>query len=171
MPHSREFDLPDAQATAVLGRALARSIPGGQAAPGLGAVLYLQGDLGAGKTACAREFLRACGVTGLVRSPTYTLVETYTVGAFTYVHVDLYRLRVLSEVDELGLRDMQASCLLVEWPERGQGALPQADLVLALAYAGDGRRATLLARSGLATAWLENLGSDTSLTPYVSNLT
>jgi tRNA threonylcarbamoyl adenosine modification protein YjeE len=167
---SREFDLPDAHATAVLGRSLARSLPSAPAA-GCGAVLYLQGDLGAGKTSCVREFLRVLGVTGLVRSPTYTLVETYTVGACSYVHVDLYRLKALSEVDELGLRDLQASSLLVEWPERGQGALPPADLVLRLSYAGEGRHALLLAHSMLATAWLENLAYDTSLAPYVSNLT
>jgi tRNA threonylcarbamoyladenosine biosynthesis protein TsaE len=163
-----DFDLPDSQATEILGQSLARAFPGPGAA---GAVVYLQGELGAGKTSCVRSFLRALGVTGLVRSPTYTLVETYTVGALTCVHVDLYRLKALSEVDELGLDWVEPRCLLVEWPDKGEGALPAADLVLALCYAGEGRRAMLIAQSPLAASWLENLGRDTSLSPYVSNLT
>ncbi|HEY1314285.1 MAG TPA: tRNA (adenosine(37)-N6)-threonylcarbamoyltransferase complex ATPase subunit type 1 TsaE [Steroidobacteraceae bacterium] len=160
--------MPDSRATELLGESLARTLPG----PGTsGAVVYLQGELGAGKTCCVRSFLRALGVTGLVRSPTYTLVETYTVGSVTCVHVDLYRLKALTEVDELGLDWVQARCLLVEWPDKGQGALPPADLVLALCYAGEGRRARLTAQSPLAASWLEKLGRDTSLSPYVSNLT
>jgi tRNA threonylcarbamoyladenosine biosynthesis protein TsaE len=164
-----DFDLPDSRATDVLGQSLAQTFPGPGAA---GAVVYLQGELGAGKTSCVRSFLRALGVTGLVRSPTYTLVETYTAGSLTFVHVDLYRLKARTEVDELGLRDwVEPRCLLVEWPDKGQGALPPADLVLALCYAGEGRRATLTAHTPLAASWLEDLGRDTSLTPYVSNLT
>jgi tRNA threonylcarbamoyl adenosine modification protein YjeE len=134
-------------------------------------VVYVQFELDAGKTSCVRSFLRTLGVSGLVRSPTYTLVESYTVGSLTCVHVDLYRLKALAEVDELGLDWVEPRCLLVEWPDKGQGALPPADLVLALCYAGEGRRATLTAPSPLGAHWLENLGRDTSLSPYVSNLT
>ena len=183
-----DFNLTDSSVTEVLGQALARSLPmagsgaaqtGAQRASRIsltgspGAVAYLQGDLGAGKTTCVRSLLRALGVTGLVRSPTYTLVETYTLGAFTCVHVDLYRLQALSEVEELGLRDwVGAGCLMmVEWPEKGRAVLPPADLNLLLLYAGDGREARLSARTPLGSVWLENLGRDTSLIPYVSNLT
>ncbi len=115
----------------------------------------------------------ALGVTGAVRSPTYTLVETYRLGALTCVHVDLYRLQSLSEVDELGLRDwVGPGCLLlVEWPEKGTGALPAADLDVSLDYAGEARRARVVGSSPLGREWLENLGRDTSLMPYVSNLT
>jgi tRNA threonylcarbamoyladenosine biosynthesis protein TsaE len=136
-------------------------------------VLYLQGDLGAGKTTCARSLLRALGVVGLVRSPTYTLVESYELAGLTCIHVDLYRLQSLSEVDELGVRDLvgPGSLLLVEWPERGGAALPPADLEVALDYAGEGRQARVSARSPLGSSWLENLGSDTSLRAYLSNLT
>jgi tRNA threonylcarbamoyladenosine biosynthesis protein TsaE len=138
-----------------------------------GAVVYLQGELGAGKTTCVRSLLRSLGVTGLVRSPTYTLVETYPVATLTCVHVDLYRLQSLTEVDELGLRDQvgPASLLLVEWPERGGAALPPADLTVDLRYAGDARLAALSAETILGIQWLENLGRDRSLSSYVSNLT
>ena|ERR1700677_270964 len=166
---SMDFELADGSATEALGQALARALP---AAPE-GAVVYLQGDLGAGKTTCVRALLRTLGVTGLVRSPTYTLVETYDLAALTCVHVDLYRVQVLAEIDELGLRDsVGPGCLLlVEWPEKGAGALPAADVNLQLSYAGDARRARLNAETPLGHAWLANLGRDNSLVPYVSNLT
>ena len=89
------------------------------------------------------------------------------------MHVDLYRLQSLTEVDELGLRDQvgPASLLLVEWPERGGAALPPADLIVDLGYAGDARLAGLSAETILGIQWLENLGRDRSLSSYVSNLT
>ena len=162
---SMVFDLPDRGVTEALGRALARALPKavGAAAPEAGAVLYLSGELGAGKTTCVRSLLRALGVAGLVRSPTYTLVETYPLTGLTCVHVDLYRLQSLDEVDELGLRDWAgAGCLmLVEWPERGGAALPAADLELLLNYAGDARQARAQAKSPLGADWLGNL--DTTL--------
>src|SRR6202022_4407576 len=170
-----DFNLLDSSVTEALGQALARSIPGGAGtgAPQTGAVVYLQGELGAGKTTCVRSLLRALGVTGLVRSPTYTLVETYPLAALTCVHVDLYRLQSLTEVDELGLRDLTGpgSLLMVEWPERGGAALPPADLTVTIGYAGEARQARLGAKTLLGTEWLENLGRDTSLSFYVSNLT
>src|SRR6202789_1933407 len=166
---SMDFELADGSATEALGKALARALP---AAPE-GAVVYLQGDLGAGKTTCVRALLRTLGVTGLVRSPTYTLVETYDLAALTCVHVDLYRVQVLAEIDELGLRDLVGPhcLLLVEWPDKGAGVLPPADLSLTLSYAADARQAHLGAATPLGSAWLENLGCDTRLAPYVSNLT
>jgi tRNA threonylcarbamoyladenosine biosynthesis protein TsaE len=168
-PSSTDFDLADSARTETLGQALARALPGVAS----GAVVYLHGELGAGKTTCVRSLLRALGVVGLVRSPTYTLVETYVLPNLTCVHVDLYRLQSLTEVDELGLRDVVGpDCLLlVEWPERGAGHLTPADLDLTLLYAGDGRRARVQARTLLGTTWLENLGRDSSLSAYVSNLT
>ena len=172
-----DLHLEGSGATESLGRALARSLPDalrpGTAVGGAGAVLYLQGELGAGKTTCVRSLLRELGVAGLVRSPTYTLVETYTLADLTCIHVDLYRLRVETEVDELGLRDLAGpGCLLlVEWPEKGGTALPPADMELWLQYAGDARAARLRAKTPLGNLWLENLGHDTSLSFYVSNLT
>jgi len=172
---SMDFNLADSGVTEALGGALARALPGGAPADATfpGAVVYLRGELGAGKTTCVRALLRALGVSGLVRSPTYTLVETYNLAALTCVHVDLYRLQALTEVDELGLRDLvgPGCLLLVEWPEKGAAALPAADLDLALRYAGEARQACLTAQSPLALRWLENLALDTSLSSYVSNLT
>src|SRR3979409_869658 len=144
-----DFNLPDSSVTEALGQALARSFPGAAGAGAVqtgalptGAVVYLQGELGAGKTTCVRSLLRALGVSGLVRSPTYTLVETYPLAALTCVHVDLYRLQSLTEVDELGLRDLTGpgSLLMVEWPERGGAALPPADLNVARGAAGAARQ-------------------------------
>jgi tRNA threonylcarbamoyladenosine biosynthesis protein TsaE len=167
---SMDVNLPDSSVTEALGHALARSFPG---AVRTGAVVFLQGELGAGKTTCVRSLLRALGVTELVRSPTYTLVETYHLAVLTCVHVDLYRLQSLTEVDELGLRDLMGpgSLLMVEWPERGGDALPPADLNVTLRYAGEARQAGLSAETLLGTEWLQNLGRDTSLSTYVSNLT
>jgi tRNA threonylcarbamoyladenosine biosynthesis protein TsaE len=169
---SMNFDLADSSVTDALGQGLARSIPSGVHTCA-GAVVYLRGELGAGKTSCVRSLLRTLGARGPVRSPTYTLVETYNLGSLTCVHVDLYRVQTLTEVDELGLRDVigPGCLLLVEWPERGASALPPADLDLLLRYADDGRQACLNARTPLGALWMENLGHDTSLTPYVSNLT
>jgi tRNA threonylcarbamoyladenosine biosynthesis protein TsaE len=166
-----DLNLPDSGATDVLGRALAGALPA--AVSGSGAVLYLQGELGAGKTTCARSLLRTLGVTGLVRSPTYTLVETYVLAALTCVHVDLYRLQGYTEVDELGLRDLvgPGCLLLVEWPEKGGGALPAADLELTFSYAGEARHGRLEPKTELGKEWSTNLGHDTSLRSYVPNLT
>jgi tRNA threonylcarbamoyladenosine biosynthesis protein TsaE len=161
--------LADAAATDVLGDALAQALP----AVAGSAVLYLKGELGAGKTSCARSLLRALGASGLIRSPTFTLVETYRLGALTCVHVDLYRLQGAAAVDELGLRDLlNPGCLLlVEWPERGAGALPPADVELTLGYAEAGREARLRAHTDFGAAWLGNLRFNTRIEPYVSNLT
>jgi len=165
-----ELNLADAEATDSLGEVLARAFPG--AVRGC-AVLYLRGELGAGKTTCARSLLRALGVGGLIRSPTFTLLESYRPGAVTCIHVDLYRLHSPAEVEELGLRDqLNPDCLmLIEWPEKGGEAVPAADLELTLEYAHSGRRATLRARTPLGIEWLDLLRQNTRLVSYVSNLT
>ena len=170
MPESPiELPLPDATATEALGAALARAYRAGSG----GATLYLHGELGAGKTTCVRGLLRTLGVGGAIRSPTYTLVEAYSPGGMTCLHVDLYRLQGPPEVDELGLRDyLGADCLLlVEWPEKGGGAVPPADLDLILTHQGDSRGARLAAATPRGRSWLQMLSSDTRLTPYLSNLT
>ncbi len=171
MPHPPlQLELPDSNATEVLGRALRQAFDG--LAP-VGAVMHLHGELGAGKTTCVRSLLRSAGVTGLVRSPTYTLVETYVQPACTYSHVDLYRVRSATEVDELGLRELSGplSLLMIEWPELGGSAVPRADLGLRLVYAGAARVAHLQAATPTGEIWLADLRRDSSLIPYVSNLT
>ena len=166
---SLSYDLPDSEATEALGAALARAFPGA----GSGAILYLRGELGSGKTTCARRLLHTLGVTAPVRSPTYTLVDTYSVATLTCVHVDLYRVQSAIEVEELGLRDMTGPgyLMLVEWPEKGGFAVPAADLNVQLAYEGDARSAALGAVSQTGKEWIAKLAIDSSLSIYVSNIT
>jgi tRNA threonylcarbamoyl adenosine modification protein YjeE len=123
------------------------------------AALYLTGELGAGKTTFARGFLHALGVEGPVRSPTYTLIEPYPVGALTVLHVDLYRLRDPGELETLGLREWaREGCVwLIEWPERAQSRLPPPDLALAFSVAGSGHDIEASAHSALGQAWLAQL--------------
>jgi tRNA threonylcarbamoyladenosine biosynthesis protein TsaE len=120
------------------------------------AAVYLTGDLGAGKTTWVRGFLAACGVTAVVRSPTYTLLELYDLGAVQALHLDLYRLQDESELEALGLRDWaQPGYLwLIEWPERARGRLPAADLRVALSVLTHGHGITVDATSLLGEAWL-----------------
>jgi tRNA threonylcarbamoyladenosine biosynthesis protein TsaE len=123
-----------------LGERLGRACAGG-------GVVYLAGDLGTGKTTLVRGMLRALGHAGPVRSPTFTLIEPYACGALRVYHLDLYRLGDPEEVEYLGLRDFldPGVLCLVEWPERGAGHLPPADLEVRIAFAGQGRRVELLA--------------------------
>ena len=124
-------------------------------------VVYLAGDLGAGKTTLARGLLRSLGVTGAVRSPTYTLVEIYELGALTALHLDLYRLSDPAELDNLGLREWARGghLWLVEWPERGAGRLPAADLVITLSAGDAGHEIEVAATTDQGARWLERLSS------------
>ncbi|MGQ0618475.1 MAG: tRNA (adenosine(37)-N6)-threonylcarbamoyltransferase complex ATPase subunit type 1 TsaE [Panacagrimonas sp.] len=133
-------ELADAEATADLGASLAREL-----LETAGGVLYLIGDLGAGKTTLARGFLRAAGVTGAMRSPTYTLLEPYMARGREFLHLDLYRLNNPSEVEELGLRDYppERTIWLVEWPDRGKGHLPAPSIVIHLEHTGATRVALI----------------------------
>jgi tRNA threonylcarbamoyladenosine biosynthesis protein TsaE len=114
-------------------------------------VIGLRGDLGSGKTTWVRAMLRGLGYLGRVPSPTYTLLEQYTCGSLSVVHLDLYRLRGAEELENLGLRDWLAEprrWIAVEWPERAPELAERCDLMLefAIAAAG-GRRVTVTARS------------------------
>ena len=123
-----------------------------------GAVIYLEGDLGAGKTTFTRGVLRACGYQGSVKSPTYTLCEPYELSDDRQLcHFDLYRLSNPEELEFLGIRDYIASnaILFIEWPSRGEGWLPPADLSVSLSESGEGRELTmdaLTARGGVMAA-------------------
>jgi len=152
-------ELEDEAATARLAGALAASQPGP-------AVVYLRGDLGAGKSTLARAWLRALGVTGTIRSPTYTLVERYPLGDAEALHLDLYRIGSGGELEFLGLDDAAARLWLVEWPERGAGGLPAPDLEVALAIAGRGRSATVCGRSAMGADWLSALSAATKLDAF-----
>ena len=121
--------------------------------------MHLTGELGAGKTTLVRGFARACGVAAPVRSPTYSLLHVYEADALTLVHLDLYRLRDPGELEHLGLREWaRPGCLwLIEWPQRGAGLLPAADLTVHLAAGADAHEADIRAGSAAGTAWLERI--------------
>jgi tRNA threonylcarbamoyladenosine biosynthesis protein TsaE len=146
---SRRLFLADDQGTAAAGAALALSAPER-------AVVYLEGELGAGKSTLARAWLRALGVQGTVRSPTYTLLERYPTRTGGAAHLDLYRLADAAELDFLGLDELAAEVplWLVEWPERGGGSLPAPDLRLSLSTEGSGRQLLLEAGTPAGEAWL-----------------
>ena len=153
-----ERALPDAAATERLGAEFARAVP--WSAP-QAVTVYLQGDLGAGKTTLVRGLLRELGVTGTVRSPSYTLLETYECSGHRVLHLDLYRLAGSADVAGLGLRDEldPGVLLLIEWPERAAGSLPPADLIVALSAMGEGRYARIEGMGSAGQAWLHGLGS------------
>ncbi|MEH6548737.1 MAG: tRNA (adenosine(37)-N6)-threonylcarbamoyltransferase complex ATPase subunit type 1 TsaE [Pseudomonadales bacterium] len=114
-----------------------------------GGIVYLLGDLGAGKTTLSRALLRGLGYPATVKSPTYTLLEPYELGELTVAHFDLYRLSDPEELEYLGLRDyLEGKVLwLVEWPQRGEGMLPAPDLVLELSSREQGRELRAIAYS------------------------
>jgi len=148
--------LADDTQTELLGRALAASCPPR-------AVVHLQGDLGAGKSTLARALLRALGVEGTIRSPTYTLVERYPLASGGEAwHMDLYRIGDPGELEFLGLDADEATLWLVEWPERGAGTLPPADLRIELAVEGAGRRAELVGVSAVGRGWVGRLAAEAS---------
>lgn len=130
----------------------------GHALAGRGRV-YLHGELGAGKTTLTRGLLRAYGHRGAVKSPTYTLVEPYEIGNVRVFHFDLYRLGDPEELEFAGARDLfeEDSLCLVEWPSRGEGWLPKADLNIELTVVGTGREIRLVAGTPYGEAVLSRL--------------
>lgn len=133
MMHAVKFHLATEEDTQRLGAKLAELAP-------FKPSIWLHGELGAGKSTLSRACLSAMGVTGAIKSPTYTLVERYTVDGGEAWHLDLYRIASPEELDYLGLDDAQVVMWLVEWPERGQGFLAAPDLEVFLSYAEDGGR-------------------------------
>jgi tRNA threonylcarbamoyladenosine biosynthesis protein TsaE len=157
VPESLKITLADAPATEALGQRLAAAL---LPLPGAGCTVWLRGELGAGKTTLARALLRGLGHSGRVPSPTYTLVEPYDLAACRVHHVDLYRLQDPAEAEFLGLTELPAAAglLLVEWPERGAGRIPAADLEVHLEVEGQGRVARLAAGTPAGAAALRRLG-------------
>ncbi|HEX2668805.1 MAG TPA: tRNA (adenosine(37)-N6)-threonylcarbamoyltransferase complex ATPase subunit type 1 TsaE [Gammaproteobacteria bacterium] len=142
--------LKDAAATEAAGAALGKVLPAGDL------VIYLHGDLGAGKTTLVRGMIRSLGHPGRVPSPTYTLVEPYELGRLSLKHLDLYRIADPEELAFLGVREMQGT-VLIEWPERGAHFLPNPDLECRLTVAAPGRVLEAEGRSeagrALLAAW------------------
>jgi tRNA threonylcarbamoyladenosine biosynthesis protein TsaE len=149
-----DLKLPDAEATARLGAALAGGV-------GPGRVLHLSGELGTGKTTLVRGLLRTLGVTGPIKSPTYAWVEPYALSSLDLYHFDFYRIADQNAWLSSGLRDYfspQTACI-VEWPERAGDLLPPPDLSVRLEYEGDTRRARIEAHSDAGAGWLRSLSS------------
>lgn len=142
--------LPDEEATLAFGAQLARELT-----PGL--TFYLEGDLGAGKTTLVRGILRALGYVGRVKSPTYTLVEIYSLAGFELYHFDLYRMHDPREWLDAGFRDVSDGRVvsLIEWPEKAAGWLPPPDVIIRLTIADDAREIECQAASLRGTDYLE----------------
>lgn len=128
------------------------------------AVVYLRGDLGTGKTTFSRGFIQAAGHPGKVKSPTYTLVESYDLASGMIQHLDLYRLSDPEELEYLGIHELtQQGICLIEWPQRGEGVIPLADLTLEMIYEGNGRRLFAGSHNPLGESWLADVQSHSPL--------
>ncbi|GGE71605.1 tRNA (adenosine(37)-N6)-threonylcarbamoyltransferase complex ATPase subunit type 1 TsaE [Shewanella carassii] len=153
--HSLTLQLADETQTVALGRQLAALI----SAP---LTIYLTGELGAGKTTFSRGLIQALGHQGAVKSPTYTLVEPYELEGIEVYHFDLYRLSDPEELEFMGIRDYfnERSLCIIEWPDRGMGCLPAADIHLHIKYANTGREVSLQAGSDKGKVLLRKITND-----------
>jgi len=138
-----EYLLVDEAATVAFGDSLAKVLQwqAEQKQAQQALVVYLNGDLGAGKTTLTRGFVRGMGHQGNVKSPTYTLVEPYELPPWQVYHFDLYRLADPEELEYMGIRDYFASncCCFIEWPEKGTGLLANADIIINMVYQDEQR--------------------------------
>lgn len=154
--------LPDESATNALAAALAPMLVGRHSALSgatAGGRIHLRGDLGAGKTSFARALLRAAGVQGRIKSPSYALMESYNVSSLQFYHLDFYRFNNPEEWADAGFRDIleENAVVLIEWPEQAGALLPPPDLDIHLEYADTGRHASFTAHSNKGKLWLTTL--------------
>ena len=145
--------LPDDAATALLADDVLKAMPAELA----GWTMLLSGELGTGKSTFARALIRAAGHSGAIPSPTYTLVEPYSLPLGTMYHIDLYRIGGEEELPFLGWDELDDGFRLVEWPERTPGLAASADLILRLNYSGDGRSAVLEGLNERGIALIQNI--------------
>ena len=151
-----ELYMKDEDAMTRLGHAIAAQTAGH-------GLIFLEGDLGAGKTTLSRGIIQGLGHQGAVKSPTFTLVEPYEIDAIRAWHFDLYRLADPEELEYLGIRDYFADddLCLIEWPQQGKGYLPQPDLEITIKAHNDGRIVRLLAHSTRGESWCAALSTPT----------
>lgn len=151
---NKNYLLADESATIAIGKKLADIV---KKELKQGIVVYLYGDLGAGKTTLSRGFVQGMGHVGHVKSPTYTLVEPYDLADWQVYHFDLYRLSDPEELEYMGIRDYFADncCCFIEWPEKGQGMIKEPDLRIDLAYSDEQRTINLQAKTVLGEQVLQ----------------
>lgn len=135
-------------------------------------IIYLQGDLGTGKTTLVRGFLRGLGYKGVVKSPTYTLLEPYSLSERHCFHLDLYRMANPEELELLGFRDLLQTDaqILVEWPQRGIGWLPEPDVHIRITFDGSGRRLKMQAGTGIGERILAELAAGSTSEDLMSGI-
>ncbi|AMQ82530.1 tRNA (adenosine(37)-N6)-threonylcarbamoyltransferase complex ATPase subunit type 1 TsaE [Pseudomonas sp. 22105] len=149
--------LADEQAMSDFGARIARITQGH-------GLIFLEGNLGMGKTTLSRGIIRGLGHVGAVKSPTFTLVEPYEIGDVRAFHFDLYRLVDPEELEFLGIRDYfddDALCL-IEWPDKGAGFLPKPDLTITISPQDSGRSLTILSQGSRGEAWCAALALETN---------
>jgi len=150
--HGLEIDLVDELAAQAFASVLASKLE-----PGL--IVYLYGDLGSGKTTLVRGMLTALGQEGAIKSPTYTLVESYAIGNLDIYHFDLYRLNEPAELEDIGIKDYlgpTAICMF-EWADKGIGYIPEADIEITISFSNPGRRFKLMANTELGIKVLQEM--------------
>jgi len=154
-----DFYLKDEAATIGLAQQLAASLSPHSTPGDFSGRIHLSGDLGAGKTTLVRALLRACGVTGRIKSPSYALLESYKVSNLYFYHLDFYRFSEARDWEDAGFRDIlqKQALVLIEWPEQAGARLPSPDLEICLAYADAGRQAHFRAYSDKGRSWLKTL--------------
>ncbi len=146
------FELANENTTILIGESFSKVV-------NAASIVFISGVLGAGKTTFVRGFLRGKGYFAKVKSPTYTMVESYDAGGFEIHHLDLYRLNHPRDLDYIGLRDYAGpnSIIIIEWPEKGKGHLPEPDLIINLDYFNMvGRKITFTSKSLLGKITLDN---------------
>ncbi len=153
-----QFLLADENATVTMGKRLAELT---KTLDLNSLVVFLNGDLGAGKTTLTRGFVQGMGHIGNVKSPTYTIVEPYNLDPWQVFHFDLYRLADPEELEYMGIRDYFSDkcCCFIEWPEKGAGLLANEDLIINLAYNEEQRLITLLAKSEVGEQIINKLNN------------